>query len=191
VTYASKYGSAREIAEKIGEVLRQASLQVGVLPVKDVHRFAPYRAVILGCAVYIGNWLNEAGELVKANEKDLAERLLWLFSSGPTGNGNPVDWLDGWRIPADRQPMIDRLQPRDVAVFHGDNNQDKVNLIEKWTIKSLVKNPFGDFRVWEPITAWTTSIIDALKEAERSPLSSHLEIQVNPKHERETLKRYR
>jgi menaquinone-dependent protoporphyrinogen IX oxidase len=36
VTYASKYGATKEIAEKIGAVLRQAGLQVDVLPVDSI-----------------------------------------------------------------------------------------------------------------------------------------------------------
>ena len=36
VAYASKYGATAEIAEKIGEVLRQSSLDVSVLSVEKV-----------------------------------------------------------------------------------------------------------------------------------------------------------
>jgi menaquinone-dependent protoporphyrinogen oxidase len=173
ITYATKYGSTREIAEKIGELLHQADLQVDVLPVKDVRDFTPYEAVILGCAVYIGKWLKEAGEFLKRNENDLASRPLWLFSSGPTGEGNPVELVEGWKVPADQQSIVDRIQPRNIAVFHGNINLDKVNFIEKWTVKNLVKKPFGDFRDWNAITSWAVWIADSLKDAKRSPLSTH------------------
>jgi len=173
ITYSTKYGATKEIAEKIGEVLRQADLQVDVLSVKSVRDFTPYGAVILGCAVYIGKWLKEAGQFLKANEKNLTERPLWLFSSGPTGEGNPVDLLEGWQVPADQQPIVDRIQPRNIAVFHGNINLDRVNFIEKWAVKSLVKKPFGDFRNWDAITAWGVSIAGALKNTERSPLLTH------------------
>ena len=45
ITYATKYGSTKEIAEKIGEVIGQVGLQVDVLPVKSVCDFTPYGAV--------------------------------------------------------------------------------------------------------------------------------------------------
>lgn len=163
VTYGSKYGATKEIAEKIGQVLRQAGLQVDVLPVKGVNDLTSYRAVILGCAVYIGKWLKEASEFLKGNEKSLAERPLWLFSSGPTGEGDPVELVEGLRLPAPLQLVADRIHPRDIAVFHGYINPDKINFIEKWAIKSLVKKPFGDFRDWDAITSWATSIADTLK----------------------------
>ena len=163
VTYASKYGATEEIAEKIGEVLRQAGLQADVLPVEGIRDLNPYKAVILGSAVYIGKWHKEAAEFLQTNEKILADRPVWLFSSGPTGEGDPVKLLEGVRLPAALQPVADRIQPRDIAVFHGYINPDKINFIEKWAIKNLVKKPFGDFRDWDAIVTWTTTIADALK----------------------------
>jgi menaquinone-dependent protoporphyrinogen oxidase len=168
VTYASKYGATREIALKIGEVLRQAGLQVDVFPVNGTLDITPYRAIILGSAVYVGKWQNEAVEFLRSSEKILASRLVWLFSSGPTGEGEAVELVEGVRLPAALQPVADRIQPRDIAVFHGFINPDKINFIEKWSIKSLVKKPFGDFRNWDAIVAWATAIAVALKETEHA-----------------------
>jgi menaquinone-dependent protoporphyrinogen oxidase len=164
VTYASKYGSTREIAEYIGEVLRQAGLLADVLPVDSVRHLTPYQAVVLGSAVYVGKWQKEAVEFLKANDEILASRPVWLFSSGPTGKGNPLELVEGQSLPRALQPVAERIRPRDITVFHGYINPDKINAIEKWSIKSLVKKPFGDFRDWDAITAWATSIAKALKE---------------------------
>jgi menaquinone-dependent protoporphyrinogen oxidase len=164
VTYASKYGATKEIAAKIAEVLRQASLQVDVFPVEGTLDPTPYKAIVMGSAVYVGKWQKEAVEFLKTNEKALASRLVWIFSSGPTGEGDPVQLVEGLRFPAVLQPVIDRIHPRDIAVFHGHINRDKLNFIENWAIKSLVKKPFGDFRDWDAITAWATTIVKALKE---------------------------
>jgi menaquinone-dependent protoporphyrinogen oxidase len=162
VAYATKYGSTEKIAKKIDEVLRQAGLQTDVVPVDRVRDLSPYKAVILGSAVYIGKWRKEAVEFLKKNVQALAERPVWLFSSGPTGEGDPVELLKGWRIPAELQPFIDQIKPRDIAVFHGSLSLDKMNFIEKGMIKN-VKAPVGDFRDWEAITAWATSISEALR----------------------------
>jgi len=95
VTYASKYGAMSEIAEKIGQVLRQAGLQADVLPVNRVSDLTPYKAVVLGSAVYMGQWCKEAVAFLKTNEKLLAERPVWLFSSGLMGEGDPVQLTKG------------------------------------------------------------------------------------------------
>jgi menaquinone-dependent protoporphyrinogen oxidase len=166
VTYASKYGATREIAEKIGEVLRQAGLQADVLPVDSIRDLSTYKAVILGSAIYIGKWPKEAVKFLKTNEKTLSHRPVWLFSSGPTGEGDPVELVEGVRLPADLQPVVDRIHPRDIALFHGYINPDRINFIEKWAVNSLVKKPMGDFRDWDMIVKWTGTIADALKDAE-------------------------
>jgi menaquinone-dependent protoporphyrinogen oxidase len=164
VTYASKYGATKEIAQKIAEVLRQAGLQVDIAPISLVRDIALYNAIILGSAVYVGTWHKDAVQFLQANANNLANIPVWLFSSGPTGEGDPVELVEGLRLPAALQPVVDRIQPRDIAVFHGYIDPDKINFIEKWAIKSLVKKPFGDFRDWTAITAWATSIAKALKE---------------------------
>jgi menaquinone-dependent protoporphyrinogen oxidase len=162
VTYATKYGATKEIAEKIGEVLRQAELPTDVVLVDRVGDLTPYKAIILGSAVYIGKWRKEAVEFLKKNAQALAERPVWLFSSGPTGEGDPVELLKGWRIPGEMQPLVDQIKLRDIAVFHGSLDNEKMNMVEKWMIKN-VKAPVGDFRDWDAITAWATSIVEALK----------------------------
>jgi menaquinone-dependent protoporphyrinogen oxidase len=162
VAYASKYGATAEIAEKIGAVLRQAGLDADVLPVERVGDLAPYDTVVLGSAVYMGQWRKEAVTFLEANEQALAARPVWLFSSGPTGEGDPVKLVNGWRFPTAQQPIAERLKPRDIAVFHGLLDTKKLNLAEKLVIKG-VKAPTGDFRDWEAIRAWAAGIAAALK----------------------------
>jgi menaquinone-dependent protoporphyrinogen oxidase len=164
VAYASKRGATAEIAEKIGRVLEQAGLTTDVQPADRVSDLTPYRAVVLGSAVYIGRWRKEAVRFLETNEAALAERAVWLFSSGPTGEGDPVELTQGWRFPKGQQPIADRIQPRDVVVFHGAIDKGDLNFIERFMIKN-VKAPIGDFRDWDAITAWATSIADALKAA--------------------------
>jgi menaquinone-dependent protoporphyrinogen oxidase len=164
VAYATKHGGTAEIAERIWEVLRQAGLRTDVLPADRVSDLSSYEAVVLGSGVYIGRWRKEAARFLKANEQLLAERLVWLFSSGPPGEGDPVELTDGWRLPRALQPVADRIQPRDIAVFHGVVDGKKLGAVERWMIKN-VNAPLGDFRDWDAITAWANAIADALKEA--------------------------
>jgi len=168
VAYATKYSATAEIAEKIGQVLGQAGLSTDVLPAKEVSDLTANRAVVLGSAVYIGKWRKEAVKFLQDNEKMLAERLVWLFSSGPSGEGDAVELLQGWRFPAKQQPIADRIQAQDIAVFHGSVDTEKLSFIEKSMINS-VKAPVGDFRDWDAITSWATTIAEQLKEADSTP----------------------
>jgi menaquinone-dependent protoporphyrinogen oxidase len=162
VAYGTKYGATAEIAEKIGQVLRQAGLRADVQPADRVGDLTSYQAVVLGSAVYIGQWRKGAVRFLKANQKALAERPVWLFSSGPTGEGDPLKLTQGWRLPTSLQPIADAIRPHDIALFHGAADVNKMNFLEKWMLKN-VKAPAGDFRDWEAITAWATAIAETLK----------------------------
>jgi len=163
VAYATKHGATAEIAERIGQVLRQAGVGADVLPLHRVSDLTPYPAVVLGSAVYIANWRKEAVKFLQANQAALTEKPLWLFSSGPLGEGDPLKLTQGWRFPGKLQPIADRMAPRDIAVFHGAVDMGKLNFIEKWMLNNT-KSPIGDFRDWEAITSWATDIAAALKQ---------------------------
>jgi len=162
VAYGSKYGATAEIAERIGQTLREKALQADVLSAERVKDPGAYQAVVLGSAVYIGQWRKNAADFLKRNEAALARLPVWLFSSGPSGRGDPKELVKGWVLPADLQPVADRVRPRDVAVFHGNLNERKANLLEKWLVKN-VGGEMGDFRDWQAVAAWAAGIAGALQ----------------------------
>ena len=163
VAYGSKYGATAGIAEKIGQVLTETGLEVDVLPAEKARDLSPYGAVVLGSAVYIGSWRKEAARFLESNEKKLAELPVWLFSSGPLDEGDPVELLDGWRLPKGLEPVANRIKPRDVAVFHGAAFMEKMNRLDRFMLTNI-KAKMGDFRDWQSISLWATSIGEALQQ---------------------------
>jgi menaquinone-dependent protoporphyrinogen oxidase len=166
IAYATKYGATAEIAEKIGEVLRKQGVSVEVLRADRVTDVTSYAAVVLGSAVYMGKWRNEAAKLLERNEQQLARLPVWLFSSGPTGDGEPSALLQGWRFPQEQQATADRIKPRDSALFHGKLDRQNLNILEKFAIKT-VGSPVGDFRDWQMISKWAGTIANAIKALPR------------------------
>ena len=163
VAYASKYGATAEIAERIGQVIGEAGLSADVLAVEKVEGLAQYKAVVLGSAVYMGRWRREAARFMKTNEKVLEGQMVWLFSSGPTDKGEPLELVEGLYLPRGLQPVAERIRPKDIVVFHGVAVLEKMNFFDRWIMKK-VKAPMGDFRDWDTIVAWAKSIADELKE---------------------------
>jgi len=158
VTYGTKYGATAEIAEKVAEVLQSEGAGVDVMEVKHVKSLAPYSAVVLGSAVYMGFWRKEMARFVKKQAAKLAQKKTWIFVSGTTSEGDPVKDLEGRLYPPNLQPAMDIIKPVDVTAFHGAIDLGKLNGFEKWVIKK-VNAPIGDFRDWDMITAWAETII--------------------------------
>jgi menaquinone-dependent protoporphyrinogen oxidase len=157
VAYASKHGMTAEISQRIGETIQKSGLQVDVLPVKKVRDLSHYQAVVLGSAVYIAMWRKEITRFLQENESLLSQRPLWIFSSGPMGEGDPVELLQGWRFPEAQRPLIERIRPRGITVFHGAIDIKKMSFFEKWVLKR-VKAQTGDFRDWAAIAKWAAGI---------------------------------
>jgi menaquinone-dependent protoporphyrinogen oxidase len=162
VAYASKYGATAEIAASIGSVLQSNGLDVVVQSVDTIRDVKPYQAVVLGSGVYAGNWLAPAVEFIESQAGSLAERPLWLFSSGPTGEGDPQELLGGWQFPATIEAVVDKLGPRGIKVFHGKIDLDRLHWGERLLVRAM-RGATGDWRDWDNIHAWAESIAAALK----------------------------
>lgn len=163
VAYATKHGSTTEIADKIAETLVNAGVHAVALPVEHIGDLSSYSAVVMGSAVYAGHWCKEASAFLKTHEQELAQMPVWIFSSGPTGDGDAATLMKGWLMPQDLQDVINRIHPRDVALFHGELDDAKLNLMEKVIVKG-VKAPIGDYRNWYEIIAWAQRIAEEIRQ---------------------------
>lgn len=161
VAYASRYGATAEISERIAEILGAAGVDVDLQPVGQVKDLNDYLAVILGSAVYFGGWRKDAVKFLKTREVELMDKKVWFFSSGPAGEGDPVELLDGWTLPPNLEEIADRIQPRGRAVFHGVMDETKLNFLERWMLKKM-DAPLGDFRDWDMVNDWVEEIVQQL-----------------------------
>jgi menaquinone-dependent protoporphyrinogen oxidase len=162
VAYASKYGATAQIAEKIALRLASDCLSAVAQDVKDVTGLSEYKGIVLGSGVYMGMWMKDASDFLKAHESELAKMPVWLFSDGPTGTGDPSELMKGWTFPEDLKPVSERIKPRDIIFFHGVLDTSKLKFAEKLIVKAL-KAPIGDFRDWDMINAWADGIAKELR----------------------------
>ena len=163
VAYGSRYGGTAEIAEEIGKVLKEEGLEVDVRSADHAVNAARYDAFIIGSGVYAGMWRKEAVNLVNNNEKMLSDKPVWIFSSGPTGEGDVKDLMSGWEYPAKIRKAVETIKPRDITAFHGVVYPDKLTFFHKLVLK-MVKAPSGDFRKWDTISGWAKGIAGELKK---------------------------
>ena len=156
VTAATRYGATAEIAAAIAEVLGEHWLEATLLPPEQVEGVDGYDAVVVGSAVYAGQWLKPARELVERHAGALAGRPVWLFSSGPVGDPPKPE-----EDPVDVADLLAATGAREHRVFAGKLVRKQLSFPER-AIVSALRVPDGDFRDWTEVRQWAASVADAI-----------------------------
>lgn len=162
VAYASKHGSTREIATVIAEELRQTGLEVALHPASNVVSIEDYDGIVLGSAIYVGQWQKDAVEFIDLHQESLRSKPVWLFSSGPIGEDpHPVE------EPPATAELVARTGAIDYQSFAGKLDRGSLGVGER-IIATVVRAPEGDFRNWDAIRAWAGSIANEMSERDTS-----------------------
>ncbi len=156
IAVSSKHGSTREIAKSMAATIRDAGIEVDVVDAQGVESVAPYDAVIVGSALYLGRWMGPARDLVNHSADALRSRPVWLFSS----------WATRARHRRSRRRRRGHeahaaVGAREHRVFAGKADKGEFGFFERRMV-SMVKSPWGDHRDWAAIGTWARSIADAL-----------------------------
>jgi menaquinone-dependent protoporphyrinogen oxidase len=158
IAYASKYGATKEIAERVARVLERNAVTVDVRDADSVSSLHAYDAIIIGSSLYFDNWLPSASELLESFQDELAQKPVWLFSSGLTVNVGPKDWL----FPKNLQPLVNKVKPKSVALFGGKVDAKQLSL-DDWLINPSLRVEAGDYRNWQEIETWAQGIAKTLQ----------------------------
>ncbi|MEU2337951.1 flavodoxin domain-containing protein [Streptomyces sp. NPDC006654] len=157
VTYGTRNGSTAHIAESIAATLREKGLTVETMRAVSVPFVDRYDAVVVGGGLYAGCWHKDARTFVRRHRKDLAERPVWFFSSGPLDAS--ASERDIPPVRAVRRAMQD-LHARGHATFGGCLEQDA----DGWLARRILHSgKGGDFRDFEAVEAWAAGIAGELK----------------------------
>ncbi|KUG19670.1 MAG: flavodoxin domain-containing protein [Methanomicrobiaceae archaeon] len=171
VVYASRYGSTREIAEFIAGKLRQHGVQAEARSADAAPDPGDCDAVVIGSAVYMGHWMKEAMEFVRKNRAVLADRPVWLFSSGPLELGPGITSVDDPELePEELGELREIVRPKDHKVFFGALDPGRLGFAHRALRKLPAARailPEGDFRDWNAIEEWAGSIARALAVSAR------------------------
>jgi menaquinone-dependent protoporphyrinogen oxidase len=159
VAYATKHGATEEIAEAITGELLAAGHAADRVPAEDVKAVDSYDAVLIGSAVYMGRWHRATRQLLSRQSKELGERPLWLFSSGPCGQADP-----SWSAPPGIERQAKRLGARGHVVFGGRMPSEPSNFIERG-IAQKASEEYRDLRDWDTIRGWAREIATELSPA--------------------------
>jgi menaquinone-dependent protoporphyrinogen oxidase len=161
VTYASRYGSTQEVAERVAATLRENDLQVDVKPARQVRALEGYRAIVLGAPLYIGHWLKDAHRFLTRFQAVLAQRPVAVFSLGPTR----LQEMEA----ADVRSQLDQeltkypwLKPVASELFGGKYDPATLRFPDS-LLAVLPASPLhgaaaSDARDWDEIRVWATNL---------------------------------
>lgn len=162
VTYASRYGSTAEIAQRVGDVLAKRGYAVDVLPLAEATAPGDYDGFVLGGAIYSGQWPPEVCEFVGSNEHLLRDKHAALFvvairlrEAGEEMRQSVLSTIDTCRV---------MVEPDTIGLFAGKIDYDTLSPIVRLQVQT--KNlPEGDFRDWAAIEAWADEVAAAFKQS--------------------------
>jgi menaquinone-dependent protoporphyrinogen oxidase len=157
VAFASRHGATEGIAAAIGAALTERGHQAEVKAAEAVTDVSPYRAVVLGSALYTGSWMKPAVEFAERHAHILVPHPVWMFSSGPLGPVTGADYEQAKQL----SDLTDLLLPEDHVVFPGALDMEALSFPERMVMKAVRAQP-GDYRDWEAVDAWAARIADAL-----------------------------
>ncbi|MEU6912808.1 flavodoxin domain-containing protein [Streptomyces olindensis] len=157
VAYGSTNGSTAGIAEHIGTVLAEDGLAVDVQPAADVTDLTAYGAVVLGGALYAGRWQRDARRFARRHREALAERPVWLFSSGPLDpSASERDIPPAPRV----RRVADRVDARGHTTFGGRLEGDVKGRIARMIVNS---GKGGDYLDFGQIGDWAAGVARDLR----------------------------
>ena len=158
VTYATKHGATKGIAQAAGSVLHSCGHQVRLLPAPVVQDVRGFDVVVIGSAIYHDQWLWDARRLVKRLRGELrGGPVVWLFSSGPLGGTPEADAELAGAIGLDRDlpycldGSLRGVDVRGHAVFPGRLDQRVAAELDSWV-------PHGDWRDMALVRTWASTV---------------------------------
>lgn len=161
ITYASRTGSTKGVAETIAQSFTSRGIPVRLLPMHEVTDLSGYKAVIAGSAIQDKKWLPEAIQFLAKNRTQLNSIPVAVFlvcitlSMAKAEKYRPevARWLD---------PVRTFVTPLSEALFAGTLYLDSIPTFKDRLLYriSILFGYFkqGDHRDWQAIKSWATSL---------------------------------
>jgi menaquinone-dependent protoporphyrinogen oxidase len=152
VTYATRYGSTKEVAEVVASTMQEQGLFVELAPVQETQALDAYQMVVLGAPLYMFHWHKDALHFLERHRAALSARPVAIFALGPLHDD--AKEYQGAREQLDKElAKFPWLTPKAIAIFGG--KLDPATFTFPHNLIPAMRNmPPSDVRDWAAIRAW-------------------------------------
>jgi menaquinone-dependent protoporphyrinogen oxidase len=161
IAFASRYGSTKEVAERIAQIFIQSGFEVEVLPCKKVDTIEQYQFIVIGAPFYIGSMLKDAKNFLLKNQDILSKKPVAIFALGPIGN-TEKELTDTQNQLDNELKQFPWFKPFSTVMFGGKYDPDKLRFLDKLLTKPpaspLHNLAANDARNWEDIKDWAEKL---------------------------------
>jgi menaquinone-dependent protoporphyrinogen oxidase len=159
IAYASRHGATAEVAEVISQTLSTNGVKVDLASMTDIESIDGYRAVVVGAPIYSANWMPEATEFVKKHQAALGRVPVACFVLAIRLRDDSDDIREAVKRAISTERVI--MQPVALGLFAGALDYGKLSPIVRLQAETK-KLPEGDFRDWDAIRDWASTLPDLL-----------------------------
>jgi menaquinone-dependent protoporphyrinogen oxidase len=177
VTYATRYGSTREVAEAVAARLREHGYEVAMQPIRNVRTLAGYSGVVIGAPLYMFRWHKDARRFLARHRQALIERPVTIFALGPFTTGDEEEWQGARKQLEKALTAFPWRTPVAQDVFGGKFDPTTLRFPYKLFMQQV---PASDLRDWTAIRTWASHLAAKLSPAASS---EGAEIDSCPSHE--------
>jgi menaquinone-dependent protoporphyrinogen oxidase len=159
VAYATKYGSTREVAERVAAKLSEHGLEADLRAAGEVKSLAGYDAVVFGGALYMFRLIGQGRRFLARNRKAFMRVPLAVFGMGPIEN-TEGQFPDARRHLDKTLVRLEGVSPVAVTIFGGAFDPAKLKF--PYNNPGIKAMPPADLRDWKLIEAWADSLPEKL-----------------------------
>jgi menaquinone-dependent protoporphyrinogen oxidase len=194
VAFGTKSGSTAEVAQEVGQAMREAGVAVEVRSAREVRSTAGYDLVVLGAPRVTEVWHPDASDFLERLHTELAHTPVAYFvtsmtltrvsqarvgsipivqdpaHSTPPQDPRALRFLERHRTPAAYLAPILRLAPDvvplQVAFLAGKLDFGTLSLPIRLALKLIFGMKPADLRNWEFIRAWARGLAEQVAEGD-------------------------
>lgn len=171
VVYGTRYGTANEIAEEIGKVLKEEGVKVDLKDARKLKNYdiTPYELVIVGSGIKISKWTKGSLKFLKDNKENLNDKKVALFVTCGAANV-PETIAEGQEKYLDdivKKYLLNK--PVSTGLFGSVYDPDANHgLLYKMANKFMIQKELEkqgkditkrhDYRNWDEIRNWTRNL---------------------------------